>query len=328
MSDKIRFGILGCSAIGEKSIIPAIMSANKAQLYMIGSRSNSKAKRFAKKFSCELNGNYEQVLENSKVDAVYISLPPSLHEKWIIKAAKSRKHIICEKPTSLSIKSAKKIVKECKNNHVQIIENFAFRVHPQQTRILELIKSNSIGVVNHFHGNYSFNLNSSKNNFRLNKKVGGGVLNDVSCYLINASRLIFNEKPTAVFCDLEYKNGIDIRGNIFIKYHDKTAACFFSYDDYFQSFYNIHGKNGIIQAERAFNVNKNMKSIINIKKNDKVKKITIKPADKFKILIDTFCNEIINFDSKKIDFENELVMQAKIIEAARRSTSLKKIIKI
>jgi predicted dehydrogenase len=328
MKEKIRFGVLGCSTIAEKSMIPAIKNSSNAQLYMIGSRSDKKASSFSKKFSCKLHGDYDEVLENEQIDAVYISLPPSLHEKWIIKAAKFGKHVICEKPGALSIKSAEKIIKECKKNHVRIIENFAFRFHPQQTKVLEIIKNNSIGKVSSFYGNYSFNLNVSQNNFRLNKKLGGGILNDVSGYLICASRLIFNENPVAVFCDLEYDDDIDVSGNIYMKYSDKTAIGSFSYKNYFQSFYNICGKNGVVQVERAFNIRDNMMGVITIKKEDKLKKITIDPYNKFQMLTEVFCNEILNSNLKKINFEKDLIDQAKIMDAARKSISEKKIIKL
>ena len=264
MERKMRFGVLGCSTIAEKTMIPAIQKSSNAELYMLCSRSNKKSARLSKKFSCKLYGDYESILENKLVDAVYISLPPILHEKWAIKAAKSGKHIICEKPTALSKNSAKKILKESKKSNVRIIENFAFKFHPQQTKVLEIIKNNSIGKISSFYGNYSFNLNVSKNNFRMNKKLGGGVFNDVAGYLICASRLAFNENPTKIFCDLKYVNGIDISGNMYMKFSNKTAICSFSYENYFQSSYNISGEKGIIEVERAFNLRDKMKSKINI----------------------------------------------------------------
>ena len=67
-------------------------------------------KKIAKEFSCSNFGTYDEILENDNIDAVYISLPMSLHEKWVFKAARSGKHILCEKSTSLSYDSAKKII--------------------------------------------------------------------------------------------------------------------------------------------------------------------------------------------------------------------------
>jgi len=325
MKKKLKFGILGCSTIAEKSMIPAIQKSSNAELYMLGSRSNKKSVRLSKKFSCELYGDYEAILENKLIDAVYISLPPTLHEKWAIKAAKSGKHIICEKPTALSKESAKIILKQCKKNNVRIIENFAFKFHPQQTKVTEIIKNNTIGKVTSFYGNYSFNLNVPKNNFRMNKNLGGGILNDVAGYLICASRFIFNENPTKVFCDLKYVKDIDVSGNMYMWFSNKTAICSFSYENYFQSFYNISGKNGIVEVERAFNLRNKMKSVININKNDKLKKISINPYNQYKILVDTFCNQIINSKIKKIDFENDIMNQSKIMDAAKKSSIKKRI---
>jgi len=114
MKPKIRFGMIGCSQISEKSTIPAIKTSKNSILQMVGSRNFSKAKKFAKKYSISEFGNYDEVLENDKIDAVYISLPISLHEKWAMKAAKYGKHILCEKSVVISNNSAKKILKECK----------------------------------------------------------------------------------------------------------------------------------------------------------------------------------------------------------------------
>jgi len=88
MKSKIKFGIIGCSSISKKSTIPAIIIGKNSILEMIGSRSFTKAREFAKEFDCSEFGNYDDVLNNDNVDAVYISLPMSMHEKWIMKAAK------------------------------------------------------------------------------------------------------------------------------------------------------------------------------------------------------------------------------------------------
>jgi len=224
MKFKIRFGIIGCSAIAKKSTIPAIINSKNSTLEMIGSRSQSKAKQFAKEFSCKKYGNYEEVLENNEIDAVYISLPMNLHEEWSIKAAKSGKHILCEKSAVLSYNSAKKIIKECNDNNVRIMENFVFKSHPQHKKISDIIKKNTIGTIHTFNGKYGFNLSHSKQNFRFNKKFGGGVLNDVGCYLISASKLIFQDMPISLFCNLEIdkKLKIDTQGNIVIPIPNPT----------------------------------------------------------------------------------------------------------
>jgi predicted dehydrogenase len=329
MKSKIKFGIIGCSSIAKKSTIPAIITGKNSVLEMIGSRSIIKAKKFAKEFSCNEFGNYDDVLKNKNIDAVYISLPISMHEKWAIKAAKSGKHILCEKSATLSYNSAKKIVRECKNNNIKIMENFVFKFHPQHKKILDIIKQNTIGNIHVFSSKYGFKFPISNKNFRFNKKLGGGVLNDVGCYVVSASTFVFNELPTSVFCNLEFNNklNIDIRGSIFLTFSkNRTAFGSFSYNDYFQSTYDVWGTKGLVKTERSFNVNKDMKTVISLNQNDKIKKIRIPPSNQFKFAIEDFCAKI-KCDSNN-NFEKEFLNQALIMDAVRKSSIKNLVIKI
>ncbi|NDF36064.1 MAG: gfo/Idh/MocA family oxidoreductase, partial [Nitrosopumilaceae archaeon] len=113
MIKKLRFGVIGCSRIASSSTVPAILESQFASLEHVGSRDKNKAESFAKKFHCEKFGSYQDVLSDNSVDAVYISLPIGLHEEWVIKAAKAGKHILCEKSSTISYKSAQKMVQIC-----------------------------------------------------------------------------------------------------------------------------------------------------------------------------------------------------------------------
>lgn len=319
MLKKFKVGIIGCSSISEKAVIPAILNSKKAQLHMIGSRSSSKAKNFANKFLCKNYGNYEDVLENSELDAVYISLPISMHEEWIKKSAKAGKHILCEKSAVLSFRSAKNILEECKKNNVKLSEAFSYKFHLQHKKIKYLIKNKKIKPINYFIAKYGFPLNYEPKNFRFIKKLGGGVLNDVGCYVINSSSLFFSNEPISIYCHLtnSKKYDIDIDGVIEINYlNNQKTLGIFSYTSYFQSDYTIWGKNGYITALRAYNIKNNMKAKIEYEIDDKRKSLLIKSSNQYQIMIDSFIEEI---KSKKRNSENEFLMQAKIMEAARLS---------
>ena len=330
MKSKIKFGIIGCSSIAKKSAIPSIIMGNNSTLESIGSRTIQKSKKIAKEFSCSNFGTYDEILENDNIDAVYISLPMSLHEKWVIKAARSGKHILCEKSTSLSYDSAKKIIRECKKNDVLIKENFTFKLHPQHKKILGLIKKNTIGDINTFSARYSFNLPMSKKNLRFNKKLGGGSLNDVGCYLISACIFIFDEIPKSIFCNLnmDKKFGVDTSGNILLNFtNNKIGILSFGYKNYFQSTYDVWGNKGIIKSERAFNPSNRMKSIISIHQNDKVRKLIIPESDQFQLTIENFCSTIQKHSRRNV-YEKEFLNQALIMNAARISNTKNSVIKI
>ena len=80
--EPLKFGIIGCSRIAKRSVIPAIIKSEFAELEIIGSRSTDKAKQFASEFNCEKSGTYEDVISDDSVDVVYISTPIDTHAKW------------------------------------------------------------------------------------------------------------------------------------------------------------------------------------------------------------------------------------------------------
>ena len=152
----LKFGIIGCSRIAKKSVIPAILKSEFAELEMIGSRTIEKSKEFSKEFNCEKNGTYDDVILNESIDAVYISTPIGTHAELAIKAASAGKHVYCEKSSTDSFSSAKKMVECSKNNNVRIMEGFMFRFHPQHQKVKELINNKKIGEIDSFNGSFGF----------------------------------------------------------------------------------------------------------------------------------------------------------------------------
>jgi len=330
LQKKIKFGIIGCSRIGESSTIPAIRESKFSEIHMIGSRSEKKAKDFAKKFDCKLYGNYDDILENRKVQAVYISLPVGLHKEWSIKAAKAGKHILCEKSSATSFIDAKRMVEQAKKNNVRLMEGFMFRFHPSHSKVHELIKKGYIGKLFTFYGNYGFPP-IDHNDIRFKKNLGGGVLNDAGCYLICASRIIFNKEPIGVLCNsiIDQKSGVDTKTTIFLKFNEKQFAHMATgYGLFYQSEYSIWGNEGWLRLSRAYNIPSNMKASIIIESNKIKKNILIPPNNHFKLMIDNFSQELLGKKLCKFNFEEDLLKQAKVMDAARKSQKEPRFIKI
>lgn len=326
---KLRFGIIGCSSIAKSSVIPSILSSKFADIQIIGSRSEKKSKKFADKFKCPNYGSYEDVLENKDVDAVYISVPIGLHEKWTIQAAKHGKHILCEKSSTTSFKSAKKMVSTCRQNNVRLMEALMFRFHPQHSKVKELIKQNHLGKLFTFSGYYGL-FPIPRSDIRFNKKLGGGVLNDAACYPICASRIIFDEEPLSVFCNLsiDEKSQIDTKANLYLKYSGmKSAYVAVGYDLFYQSTYKLWGTKGILSMKRAYNIPPDMKAEITLTSN-KINIVSIKPVNHFLLMIDYFSKFLTRKTNLNFNFEEDLLKQARIMEAARKSFQTKKTIKI
>tara|TARA_B110000014_G_scaffold263827_1_gene261973 strand:- start:4555 stop:5547 length:993 start_codon:yes stop_codon:yes gene_type:complete len=315
----LKFGLIGCSKTALKNFLPIINSKDDIELDFIGSRSLAKAEKWAKENNCKNFGNYDDVI-NSDVDAIYLPLPIGLHEDWAIKAAKSGKHILCEKSSTTSYDSAKKIIDACKANNVRILEAFSFRFHPQHKKIQDLIVS-EIGELHNFYGSFGFP-SPSKDDIRWNKKLGGGVLNDAACYPICASRIIFDSNPISITANLdidsEYK--IDTKADIFLMFSNKKTAFISSgFSHYYQSKYSIWGSDAKITANRAYAVPKNLNTSIHLDKNDIISEIQIPKSDQFHIMFTEFCDVIRKQKTSLFNFEDELLEQARVLECARIS---------
>ena len=253
----LKIGTIGCSRAAQKYFFPYINSSENADIEFVGSRSIKKAEEWAKKYDCNKFGNYADVI-NSDVDAVYISLPIAMHEEWSIKAANAGKHVLCEKSSTISYQSAKKMLQACKNNNVRILEGLAFRFHPQHKQIQNLINE-ELGNIQNFYGIFGFPP-PPENDIRWKKELGGGVLNDVTCYPICASRIIFQSEPVSVLAHLEFdkKFQVDKLADVFLKYKDeKTAFISSGFNNYYQSKYDVWGSNAKISTKRTYAVPQN-----------------------------------------------------------------------
>ena len=142
----VQFGIIACSSVARRRFLPALKLANCAQLAHIGSRDAAKAESFAREFSCPKFGNYEAVLADSEINAVYISTPPTLHGEWVHKVAAAGKHILCEKPAFSSGEEARKAVAACRAAGVRLFEGYAFKYHPQHALVKSLAVAGRIGT--------------------------------------------------------------------------------------------------------------------------------------------------------------------------------------
>ena len=329
--EPLKFGIIGCSRIAKRSVIPAIIKSEYAELEIIGSRSIDKAKDFAKEFNCEKFGTYEDVISDDSVDVVYISTPIDTHAKWSNKATAAGKHVYVEKSSTYSFDSAKKMVQSAKENNVRLMEGFMFRFHPQHQKVKELINEGKIGEVKSFHGVFGFPAFPEGDIRYAPSTRGGGFLNDSGCYPICASRMIFDEEPLSVFCNqkmIPTKNDVtDVSGTAILYYENgKTASISYINGSYYQAKYEVWGTEGVISLDRAYSVPPDFTTKVTLQHNTennwngrRTEIFEIEPKDHFLEMIDMFCLEITGTKNASFNFEQELLNQRKVLTAAVHS---------
>jgi predicted dehydrogenase len=203
MPNKVQWGVLSTAAIGVKKVIPGMQKGEWAHIAAIASRDLHRAEETARQLGIERAfGSYEELLADPRIEAIYNPLPNNLHVPWTIKAAEAGKHVLCEKPLSMTVAEARTLIAVQQRTGVKIGEAFMVRTHPQWLRVRELIAESRIGELRSIQGFFSyFNVNPA--NIRNIPEAGGGALMDIGCYPINISRFLFNEEPTQVLGVIE-----------------------------------------------------------------------------------------------------------------------------
>jgi predicted dehydrogenase len=198
MSKKLRWGVLSTASIGIRKVLPAMQHGQYTTVDAIASRDLSKAQAAAAKLGIpKAYGSYEELLADPNIDAIYNPLPNQMHVPWSAKAAEAGKHVLCEKPISLTVAEAKTLLDVRARTGVKIGEAFMIRSYTQWLRVGELLRSGRIGQLRSVAGFFSY-FNNDPSNIRNHIESGGGALLDIGCYCIQAARYGFGAEPRRV----------------------------------------------------------------------------------------------------------------------------------
>jgi predicted dehydrogenase len=198
MAKKIRWGVLSTAKIGTKKVIPGMQAGELCEVTAIASRDTAMAREAANELGiARAYGSYEELLADPEIDAIYNPLPNQMHVPWTAKAAEAGKHVLCEKPLSLTVAEAESLLAIRMRTGVKIGEAFMIRSFTQWLRVQELIRSGRIGDLRSVMAHFSY-YNVDAKNIRNQVESGGGALYDIGCYCIQAARAGFGALPQRV----------------------------------------------------------------------------------------------------------------------------------
>ena len=218
LNSPVRYGVLGYAGIAYKQVIPAMLEAKNARPYAIASRSADKLAEAVSRFGFEKTyQDYDALLNDPDVDAVYIPLPNGLHKEWTIKAARAGKHVLCEKPLALTEADCLEMIAACRHSGVKLMEAFMYRFTPRTRQLQDLLASGEIGEVRYISSNWRF-LIKDNSNVRVNESLGGGSLRDVGCYPVNLIGMIMQDEPVSLCARKVTFQGVDLALSAVLKY--------------------------------------------------------------------------------------------------------------
>lgn len=324
MRRKIRWGVLSTASIGVRKVLPAMMQGQFSEVVAIASRDSIKARETAAELGiAKAYGSYEELIADPDVDAIYNPLPNQLHAPWTIKAAEAGKHVLCEKPISLTVAEAESLLKVRERTKVKIGEAFMIRSHPQWLRAKALIDSGCIGPLRCVMASFSY-FNVDPKNIRNHVESGGGALYDIGCYCIQSARYGFGAEPTRVVgcIDRDPAMGTDRLTSAMLEFEGGQAI--FNCSTQLVPYQRVQffGTKGRIEIEIPFNAPKDRPTRIFIDGGDLfgTDRVTeeFPVCDQYTLQGDQFSKAILEAGEVPVSLE-EAIRNMKVIEAIFRS---------
>ena len=244
------WGLLSTARINER-LIPAIRASGRSELLAVASRSKERAQSYAKQWNIpHTYGTYEQMLADPAINVIYLSLPNHLHAEWAIKCAEAGKHVLCEKPITITTEEVTRMAQAAEKNGVIIQEAAMTRFHPQTQYLRELVAKRVIGDIRLIRGVFAFTLENPAD-IRLDTNMGGGSLWDLGSYCVSFARTVLQTEPIEVSAyQVSGDTGVDMSFSAQMQFPTGTLVQFFSS---FQSFAHIEadflGTEGRIYAD-------------------------------------------------------------------------------
>jgi predicted dehydrogenase len=309
--EPVRWGILSTARIN-RSVLAGIRQSDRAEVIAVASREQSRADAYARENGIErAYGGYDELLEDPDVEAVYISLPNSLHVPASIQALEAEKHVVCEKPLARTPEQAGRAFDAADRAGRLLMEGFMYRHHPQTRRLEEVVASGAIGELRQLRASFSFSL-ADPQDVRLRPELDGGALMDVGCYCVNVCRLLAGE-PELVFGRQRVgPTGVDVRMVGLLQFPGEVLAEFHcGFDLPYGSGVEAIGSEGSVLVPEPF-TGRDPHLEVN------GERIDIEDVDRYRLQMENL-GDAIRGEGEPLLGRTDAVGQARVIDALYRS---------
>jgi xylose dehydrogenase (NAD/NADP) len=317
MSDTVRWGFLSTANINAQVLAGAAQS-DRVEVVAVASREISRAAAYAREHGIErAHGTYEALLEDTQVDAVYISLPNSMHVDWSIRALEAGKHVLCEKPLSRHPEDVERAFNTAEREGRLLMEAFMYRHNPQTKRLKELVDGGAIGRLRLIRAVFSFPLTDSPD-VRLDPELDGGGLMDVGCYCVSGARLLGGEPESVFGQQVAAPTGVDEVFAGVMRFPDDVLAeldCGLSLP--MRDELEAIGEEGSVFLDDPWHCRK---PVLELRTDSRTEQITLEAEDSYRLELENLSDAIRGLGQPLLGRDDALG-QARAIEALYRAAA-------
>jgi predicted dehydrogenase len=317
VEQRVKWGIISTADINRK-VIPGAHASPKVDLVAVASRDQARADAYAKTWEIErAYGSYEALLADPKIEAVYISLPNTMHCDWSVKALEAGKHVLCEKPLSRHTAEVEAAFAAADRAGLLLSEAFMYRHNPQTKKLTQLVADGAIGELRFVRSVFSYSL-YDEDNIRLRTDVEGGALMDVGCYNVSGSRLLGGE-PEKAFgeawfgpsgTDWVFAGTLRFPGNVLGTFHCGTALPE-------QDELEVIGSEASLFLDDPWHC---AVPVIEVRREGNVERIEIELQDSYRLELENL-SDAIRGEGELLLGRDDAVGQARTLEALHESAT-------
>jgi len=272
MTKAVRWGILGAAKFAREHMARAIHAAEGADFAAIATSDPAKAAPFqAFAPNIRVHLDYDALLADPDIDAVYIPLPNHMHVEWTLKALKAGKHVLTEKPIAMNAGEFDALIAARDASGLLAAEAYMIVHHPQFVRAREIVQSGAIGKLVHVNAVFSYNNASDTGNIRNRPETGGGALPDIGVYTFGSARFVTGEEPVSVdYANIRFENDVDVFNQIAATFPSFTYSAVVSMRMFPRQEISFHGDKGILTVTCPFNAAVHDQAELRLENADKV----------------------------------------------------------
>jgi D-xylose 1-dehydrogenase (NADP+, D-xylono-1,5-lactone-forming) len=315
MSKPVRFGFLSTARINRR-LLAAAAKSERAEVVGVASRDASRAEAYAVEHGIARSyGSYEALLGDPDIDAVYISLPNSLHVEWSVRALTAGKHVLCEKPLTRSPEEAEEAFDAAERAGRVLMEAFMWRHSPQTAKLVQLVEGGVIGELRLVRATFSFPV-EGRRNIRLDPELEGGALMDVGTYGVSAARLLGGEPNRAYGEQVIGDTGVDVLFTGLLRFPRGVIA-------QLDAGMELPRRDGLeaVGTEGSLVIPDPwiaQRLVLHLRRGDAREEIALPPADPYRLELDNMCAAIAG-EAEPLLGRADAVGQARALEALYQS---------
>lgn len=200
--NKLGVALVGLGYYSTDLLAPALQQTKHCYLAGIVTGTASKAEAWKQKYNIPDKNiynyqNFHEIANNDDIDVVYIVLPPSMHEEYVVKAAGAGKHVWCEKPMAMTEAECARMIEACKKNKRKLAIGYRLQHEPNTKEYRRIVNQKLLGKVLKLEDAAGY-VDNRTNHWKQTKELGGGVLLDMGVYAIQGARLGTGMEPLSV----------------------------------------------------------------------------------------------------------------------------------